>query len=52
MNALARTPAYTPDDMIAFVNAPVNEVHPELTEGTADARERRDTKRREYTIAI
>jgi hypothetical protein len=43
---------HTPDEMIAFVNAPVDEVHPELSEGTADARERRDIKRREYTIAV
>ena len=42
----------TLDDMIAFVNAPVDKVLPELTEGMADTRERRDTKRREYTIAI
>ncbi len=29
---------HTPDDMISFVNAPVDEVHSELTEGTADTR--------------
>ena len=43
---------HTPNDMTAFVNASVEEVHPELTKGTANAREWRDTKRREYTIAV
>ena len=31
--------SHTPTDMIVFVKAPSDEVHPELTEGMADARE-------------
>ena len=51
-NIMPRIDGHTPDDMIAFVNTPVDKVHPELTEGMADARERHDTKRREYMFAI
>ncbi len=32
----------TPDDMLAFSSPPVYEVFPELIEGTAEVRERRD----------
>ncbi len=41
----------TPDDMPAFSSPPVDEVFPELIEGTAEAREWRDVKRKEYAIA-
>ncbi len=41
----------TRDDMLAFSSPPVDEVFSELIEGTAEARERRDVKRKEYAIA-
>ena len=41
----------TPDDMLAFSSPPFDEVFPELIEETAEARERRDVKRKEYAIA-
>ena len=41
----------TPDHMLAFSSPPVHEVFPELIEGTAKARERRNVKRNEYAIA-
>ena len=41
----------TPDDLLAFSSPPVDEVFPELIEGTAEAREQRDVKRKEYAIA-
>ena len=41
----------TPDNMLAFSNPAVDEVFPELIEGTAEAREQRDVNRKEYAIA-
>ncbi len=41
----------TPDNMLAFSSPPVGEVFPELIEGTAEARERRNVKHKEYAIA-
>ena len=41
----------TPDDMLAFFSPPVDEVFLELIKGTAEARERRDVKRKEHAIA-
>ncbi len=41
----------TPDDMLAFSSPLVDEIVPELIQGTAKARERRDVKRKEYAIA-
>ncbi len=35
------------DNMLAFSSPPVNEVFPELIEGTAEARKLRDVKRKE-----
>ncbi len=42
----------TPDNMLAFSNPTVDEVLPDLIEGTAGARERRDVKHtQKYAIA-
>ncbi len=37
--------------MLAFFNPPVDEVFPELIEGTAEVREQRDVQRKEYAVA-
>ena len=39
------------DNMIGFTHPPIDEIYPELADGTPGDRERREMKRREHTIA-